>query len=98
MAKLICMLGKKVGRLLVVDRETNTKIGQARWRCICVCGKESIVLGAHLRNGNTVSCGCFQKETIEKQHAATLTHGYGRRGKRPKIYSSWKNARHQKKT
>src|ERR1700676_31008 len=98
MAKLFCMLGKKVGRLLVVDREENNKRGQARWRCVCDCGKESIVLGAHLRNGNTVSCGCFQQETIEKQHERSLIHGYGRRGKRPKIYYAWKNARHHGKT
>src|SRR5947207_2921644 len=98
MAKVICMLGEKAGRLLVVDREENNKRGQARWRCVCDCRNECVVIGNNLRNGNTVSCGCFQKETIEKQHKLSLTHGYGRRGKRPKIYSAWKNARHHGKT
>lgn len=98
MAKVICMLGKKAGRLLVVDREENNKRGQARWRCVCKCGNEPIVEGNNLRNGTTVSCGCFRREIFERQHERSLSHGYGRRGKRPRIYSAWKNARHHGKT
>ncbi len=98
MAKLVCMLGKKAGRLLVVDREENNKRGQARWRCVCKCGNEPIVEGNNLRNGNTISCGCFRQEIFERQHERSLIHGYSRRGKTSKTYYAWKNARHHGKT
>ena len=98
MAKVICMLGKIAGRLLVLDREANNKRGQARWRCVCECGNECVVLGSNLRNGNTVSCGCFRQEIFERQHERSLKHGYNRRGKTSKTYYRWKNARHWGKT
>lgn len=54
--------GKVYGYLTVLERAENTKEGRARWRCICKCGNEVVVLGKHLRSGNTKSCGCYQKE------------------------------------
>lgn len=50
------------GRLTVVERAENTPAGKAKWRCRCACGRECIVIGSHLRNGNTASCGCWKKE------------------------------------
>lgn len=34
------------------------------WRCRCDCGKETVVMTAHLRNGQTTSCGCKPKGTF----------------------------------
>jgi hypothetical protein len=92
------MTGEKYGRLRVTERAENTSKGQACWECLCECGNTTIVRGFDLRSGNTVSCGCFQKETIEKQHANGLIHGHARRGKTSKVYYVWKNARHGGKT
>lgn len=54
--------GKKYGRLTVLSRAKNNKDGRAVWHCRCDCGNELDVLGKSLRNGNTKSCGCLQKD------------------------------------
>lgn len=55
-------IGNTYGYLTVIARAENSKDGRARWLCKCKCGNEVIVLGKSLRNGNTKSCGCYQKE------------------------------------
>lgn len=55
-------IGNIYGYLTVIDRAENTKEGRAKWKCKCKCGNETIVLGKHLRSGNTKSCGCYQRE------------------------------------
>lgn len=54
---------------LTVIKEVNphiTKGGtkQIQYLCKCSCGKEVIVRGSHLRNGNTKSCGHIAKDKI----------------------------------
>ena len=55
-------IGNIYGYLTVIERAENTKEGRARWLCQCKCGNTVVVLGKHLRSGNTKSCGCYQKE------------------------------------
>ncbi len=55
-------IGNTYGYLTVIERAENTKDGRAQWLCKCKCGNTTIVLGKHLRSGNTKSCGCYQKE------------------------------------
>jgi hypothetical protein len=50
--------GQKFHRLMVLNREKNASNNTAKWLCICECGKQVIVRGSSLRNGNTKSCGC----------------------------------------
>lgn len=52
-------LGNTYGYLTVIARAENTKEGRAQWLCRCKCGNEVVVLGKHLRSGNTKSCGCY---------------------------------------
>ena len=57
----IDMIGKRFGRLIVLERVEN--IGdQAAWKCLCDCGNELISRGSSLRRGDTVSCGCHRRE------------------------------------
>lgn len=72
MSELIDMIGKKIGRLTVVERAENTKQGTTQWKCICECGNEVVILGSNLRQGRTKSCGCYQKECAKKR---ITTHG-----------------------
>jgi hypothetical protein len=58
MSKTVDMRGERVGRLLVIGRAGSFTGGKAAWVCECDCGRDVIVTGAHLREGNTVSCGC----------------------------------------
>ena len=60
------------GYLTVIERAENSNAGKARWRCRCKCGRETVVVGSHLRNGSVVSCGCFSAENARNRH---LKHG-----------------------
>lgn len=65
---LINEVGNIYGYLTVIERTENTKEGKACWLCKCRCGKLVVVLGKHLRSGNTKSCGCYQKEMAIKSN------------------------------
>ena len=62
MGKRIDLTGQKFGRLTVIEEDGKNKNGSIKWRCKCECGNEITVIGTNLRNGNTTSCGCLQKE------------------------------------
>lgn len=57
------MTGTKQGRLTVIERAGSLK-GQAAWRCLCECGKQTVVRGAALRSGETQSCGGHRPKSI----------------------------------
>lgn len=57
----IDMTGKRCGLLTVIEYAGyDRSYGQAKWRCKCHCGNETIVGGTDLRTGNTKSCGCLK--------------------------------------
>lgn len=57
------LTGQRFGRLTVLAPAKN--IGSmTAWRCRCDCGKETAVMTAHLRSGQTTSCGCKPKVTL----------------------------------
>ena len=62
--------GKKYGELTVLYRTENNKSGRAMWHCRCSCGNEIDVLGKSLRNGNTKSCGCYQRRRAAESNIA----------------------------
>lgn len=57
--------GQKFNRLVVVGydavklRDNQRNI---RWICECECGNITIVVGSSLKNLNTTSCGCYNRE------------------------------------
>lgn len=72
--------GNRYGRLLV--KECVQKEGKRKYKCLCDCGNEVVVLANQLKSGNTKSCGCYKIENaIEK---ATI-HG---KSKTP-LYMIW---------
>ncbi len=58
----IDLSGRRYGRLLVLERMGSDKHWQPLWLCLCHCRNKVTVRGSCLRNGNTQSCGCYQKE------------------------------------
>ena len=52
--------------------------------CLCVCGGVKSVLLRSLRSGNTVSCGCAQKEAVS---SCMKTHGLSK----TRQYQIWEN-------
>lgn len=74
-AHLIDIVGQVFGRLTVIKRVEN-RYGRVAWLCECSCGADIVATAKHLRNGNTQSCGCLQKE---RTSAACLIDLRGRR-------------------
>jgi len=48
-------------RLVAIELVDHVSEG-AHFLCQCDCGKTTVVHGSNLRNGNTRSCGCLQRE------------------------------------
>ena len=55
--------GQKFGRLTVLCRVPNMGKDVA-WKCKCECGTIKNIRGGSLTRGNTLSCGCYNKEKI----------------------------------
>lgn len=72
-------IGNSYGYLTVIERAENTKDGRAQWLCKCKCGNQTIVLGKHLRSGNTKSCGCYQKEKTAKSNMSRANNLIGKK-------------------
>ncbi len=57
------LTGQRFGMLTVLAPAEN--IGSmTAWRCRCDCGKETVVMTGHLRDGHTTSCGCKPSVTL----------------------------------
>lgn len=85
MGKLLQLSGMKFGRLRCVKLDSIKK-NKAHWFCICSCGNRVVVLGVHLKNGHTRSCGCLHKESIISR---SFKHGHSRVGSKTKTYTTW---------
>lgn len=74
MGKRIDMVGQKIGRLTVVelDTEKTAQLKSAFWFCKCECGNIKSINGSKLRSGITKSCGCLRKEQAGKNTAKNL--------------------------
>jgi hypothetical protein len=58
--------GKRVGRLIVLER-AGKRTGQYptwMWKCLCDCGNETVTTSDSLRSGKTFSCGCRHRENV----------------------------------
>lgn len=71
------LTGQVFGRLTVIQKE-ESKRRRSRWLCRCVCGKEKVVLGSHLRRGAIKSCGCHRLD-LAKRRGENSPHWRGGR-------------------
>lgn len=74
------LIGLRFGRLTVVEKVGKTKNRDTLWRCKCICGKETVHKGTHLKSGRSQSCGCLRIEL-------RTTHG----GADTRLYRIWRN-------
>jgi hypothetical protein len=85
---------QRFGRLTALVRngtlyKTNTRGGGnqlALWLCECDCGNRITVPGATLRNGNTRSCGCLQRDTV---YHMNFIHGQKQQNKPTPTWKTW---------
>lgn len=54
------LIGQKFGKLTVID--VIIENNRTKCLCVCNCGKKLWVECGSLKNGHTVSCGCYQKD------------------------------------
>ena len=89
MGAIIDLTGEKFGRLTVIERAGSTKHGAAKWRCVCQCGNETIVIGDELRKHNTTSCGCYAKECSSKRLKGKCPHNKSHGMVGTPVYKEW---------
>lgn len=80
------LIGKRFGKLVVLERASNSESGRVRWLCKCDCKIEKVIRGDSLISGRTKSCGCLSKEKTKQRFT---THGHNKNGKPTKIYDIW---------
>ena len=79
--KPIDIIGQTFEYLTVIEK-VDCKNKNARFKCKCVCGNETIVEGVKLRRGETKSCGCKRGRLKVKKMG---THGETK----SRIYKIW---------
>lgn len=58
------LVGKRFGRLTVIEFAGLNSYPRSTWRCRCDCGEQVVVTGHHLAGKETVSCGCRRREVL----------------------------------
>lgn len=69
--------------LVSVSEKTRVKLSKRRWLCLCECGTTKEIGQSVLRNGETKSCGCLQKELFRDKKTK-----HGMEG--TPTYNSWR--------
>ena len=69
------LLGKRFGKLIVIERMPNVPKHHARWLCCCDCGNTTVAESHCLQNGSVQSCGCMLSE-MHKTHGKTGSRLY----------------------
>lgn len=97
--RVVDLAGIRFGRLVALCLHAIPAMWKgvrqnARWICLCDCGKETVVSSGHLRAGCVVSCGCYRlgldrSAWIHAAQQASVTHGHARKGQRHPLYSTW---------
>jgi hypothetical protein len=80
------LAGQRFGLLLAL-RYSHTTNGRTYWWCRCDCGRERSVMGKQLRNGDSKSCGCWEREA---RGASQRKYPPGVKGR---LYSVWSSMR-----
>lgn len=87
----IDIAGETFGKLKVIgiDHRVKYKNGtRIYWLCECECGNRKAVRTDHLKSLKIQSCGCLEKENLEKI-AFKTTHGQTK----TKLYYVWNSMR-----
>lgn len=70
------LTGRRFGRLLVIERAGSNAKGNSLWKCLCDCGKETVVVGYTLTGNRSHSCGCLHHEKLAaRNRKEKRTHG-----------------------
>lgn len=87
MSQVVDITGQRFGRLIVLRRAGSNRFGRAQWRCRCICGRTTTVLGKRLRSGHTQSCRCLFRDAIRESRMQT--HSETVAGQTSAEYRAW---------
>lgn len=85
MGRFIDLTGRRFGRLTVIERACHEDKRRVYWVCRCDCGNYSIVAGDDLKSGGTSSCGCLERENLERISKMSV-HGMSK----SKLHRVWR--------
>lgn len=82
------LTGQKIGRLTVIKLDENDK-DHKHWLCQCSCGNPELksISKYSLKNGSTISCGCYRNE---KRKQNNQTHNMTN----TPLYKIWQRIKH----
>lgn len=52
------IIGRKIGKITVLNKTINKKFGNSVWNCVCECGKQIHLATFEIRTKRITSCGC----------------------------------------
>lgn len=76
-------IGKKFGRLTVVEYVGKDKNKKSMFLCECDCGKSKVVKRNNLVTGTTKSCGCIKVELLKNKSKKYSKNTH------EKLYNTW---------
>lgn len=73
------LIDKAFGKLKVLSFECSRQFKHYKhrmWRCLCECGKITVVAACNLKSGRTISCGCEsgRNSLPDYKHAKNATY------------------------
>lgn len=78
------IIGRRFGRLTVVNFDHTDRHRNSYWICKCDCGNQTLATRGALISGNTTSCGCYNRERVSE---SSTTHGMSR----APLYKVWRD-------
>jgi len=69
MGKSVDLTGKRFGRLVVIERESDSM----KWKCRCDCNSITYASAGHLNSGSTTSCGCARRKDLTGKKIGSLS-------------------------
>ena len=73
-----CMIGKRYGSLVVIEKVKISGKPKTYWRCQWDCGNTCTVEDSHLKNGHTKNCGCRRRIRLQEKRLDLTGQRYGR--------------------
>lgn len=73
--------GERYGRLTIIEevpREERKDIKYREVLCQCDCGNKKRIRAYNLRSGNSMSCGCLERELIHDRRKKLIGERFGR--------------------
>lgn len=76
--KALDLTGQKFGKLTVIKRVKGKDKKNSYWLCKCDCGNEKVFAGSTLKNGDAVSCGCYNNQLKTERYKDITGQRFGK--------------------